>query len=99
MRWSRGDEQALRILESQISGKKGFTFKDPRELALKAMQELRGQLELQLDIFKTLYDIEAVAEFQKEVLAAIAEVTPDIRDQIISRLKERKAIRRSLELH
>ena len=38
------------------------------------MAEIRGQLDLQLDIFKTLYDVEAMAEFQKEVLSAIEEV-------------------------
>ena len=70
MRWNKGDTEALQILESQVSTKKvrigdkeefvkEFKFKDPRELALKAMAEIRGQLGLQLEIFKTLYDMEA----------------------------------------
>ena len=108
MRWNRGDPEALQILESQVRKVKvkgseedvtEYKFKDPRELALKAMQEIRGQLGLQLDIFKTLYDVQAVAEFQKEVLSAIGEVSPDVRDRIIKRLKEGKALRRSVELH
>ena len=108
MRWKRGDSEALQILESQVRKVKvkgseedvtEYKFKDPRELALKAMQEIRGQLGLQLDIFKTLYDVQAVAEFQKEVLSAIGEVSPDVRDRIIKRLKEGKALRRSVELH
>ena len=108
MRWNRGDSEALQILESQVRKVKvkgseeevaEYKFKDPRELALKAMQEIRGQLNLQLDIFKTLYDVQAVAEFQKEVLSAIGEVSPDVRDRIIKRLKEGKALRRSVELH
>ncbi len=108
MRWNRGDPEALQILESQVRKVKvkgseedvtEYKFKDPRELALKAMQEIRGQLGLQLDIFKTLYDVQAVAEFQKEVLGAIGEVAPDVRDRIIKRLKEGKALRRSVELH
>ena len=108
MRWNRGDSEALQILESQVRKVKvkgseeevaEYKFKDPRELALKAMQEIRGQLGLQLDIFKTLYDVQAVAEFQKEVLSAIGEVSPDVRDRIIKRLKEGKALRRSVELH
>ena len=61
-----------------------------------AMAEIRGQLNLQLDIFKTLYDVEAIAEFQKEVLTAIEEVSPDVRNTIIRRLKERKALRGTL---
>jgi hypothetical protein len=105
MRWNKGDTEALQILESQvrkvrIKGSEEevteYRFKDPRELALKAMAEIRGQLSLQLDIFKTLYDVEAVAQFQKEVLTAIEEVAPDVRNSIIRRLKEGRALRGSL---
>ncbi len=106
MRWQRGDDEAIRILESQVRkvnrGTKKepdwveeYRFKDPRELALKAMAEIRGQLSLQLDIFKTLYDVEAIAEFQREVLEAIAEVSPDVRNRIVQRLKENGALRPS----
>ena len=45
-----------------------YKLKDPRELALKAMAEIRGQLKLQLEIFQALYDMKAVQEFQQEVL-------------------------------
>lgn len=94
MRWSRGDEDALQTLESQGQGKR-----DPRELALKAMQEIRGQLSLQLEIFRTLYDVQAIAEFQKEVLNAIGEVSPDVRDRIIQKLKEGRSLRSSISIH
>ena len=104
MRWNRGEDEALQILETQVRkvriGKgenseivKQYKFKDPRELALKAMAEIRGQLNLQLDIFKTLYDMEAVAEFQKEVLTAIGEESLDVRNRIIERLKESRTLR------
>ena len=110
MKWNRGDEEALQVLESQVSTKKvrigkaeelvkEFRFKDPRELALRAMQEIRGQLSLQLDIFKTLYDIEAIATFQREVLSAIGEVSPDVRGRIIQRLKEGRALRQSVSIN
>ncbi len=94
MRWSRGDEEALHALDM-----KGQARKDPRELALKAMQEIRGQLGLQLDIFKTLYDVQAIAEFQKEVLDTIGEVSPEVRDRIIRRLKESRALRGAVSVH
>ncbi|HQP25123.1 MAG TPA: hypothetical protein PLP16_08150 [Smithellaceae bacterium] len=109
MRWNRGDKEALQILESQVRKVKvrgskeeevtEYRFKDPRELALKAMAEIRGQLSLQLDVLKALHDIQAIAEFQKEVLTIIGEVSPDVRDSIISRLKEGRAIRQSVEIH
>ena len=108
MRWNRGENEALQILESQVRKVrvKGseeeiteYKFKDPRELALKAMAEIRGQLNLQLEIFKTLYDMKAVASFQQEVLDAIAEASPEVRDAIIHRLNEKRAIRSTLEFH
>lgn len=102
MRWGRGEDEALQILESQVryvkvNGEeepvKEFKMKDPRELALKAMAEIRGQLKLQLEIFQTLYDMKAVEEFQEEVLTAIGEVSPDVRNRIINKLNQKRAIR------
>lgn len=108
MRWNRDDEEALQILKSQVRKVKvrgseeevtEYKFKDPRELALKAMGEIRGQLGLQLEIFKALYDMAAVAEFQKEVLEAIKNASPEIRDQIVYNLQKRRAIRSTFEFH
>ena len=107
MRWNRGDSGALQILESQVATKKvrvgnkeefvkEYKMKDPRELALKAMAEIRGQLNLQLDIFKTLYDMKAVQEFQQEVLTTIGEASPEVRNAIISKLNQRRIIRQSI---
>jgi len=104
MRWQRGDEEALQILESQKIVKVGkdeepvieYKLKDPRELALKAMAEIRGQLRLQLEIFATLYDMKAVQEFQQEVLAAIGSVSPETRNAIISKLNQRRSLRSSV---
>jgi hypothetical protein len=107
MRWINGDDEALQILESQVRtvrvGKdktpvSKYRFKDPREIALKAMAEIRGQLKLQLEIFQCLYDMKAVQEFQTEVLTTIGEVSPDVRMQIISKLNQRRVIRGSLRI-
>jgi len=70
-----------------------------KNTALKACQEIRGQLSLQLDIFKTLYDVEAVAEFQREVLDAIAEVAPEVRNKIVNNLKWKQALRSSVTIN
>ena len=72
---------------------------EDHDTTLKAMREIRGQLELQLEIFKTLYDVQAVADFQREVLTAIGEVEPGVRDLIINRLKEGRALRQSVDIH
>jgi len=108
MRWNRGEDDALQVLESQVryvrvSGEeepvKDFKFKDPRELALKAMAEIRNQLKLQLEIFQALFDMQAVQEFQEAVLEAIAEVDPEVRNGIIEKLNKKRAIRSVIKFH
>ncbi|MGO9370603.1 MAG: hypothetical protein ACLQBD_00710 [Syntrophobacteraceae bacterium] len=108
MRWNRGEDDALQVLESQVRKIKvqgqeeeitEFRFKDPRELALKAMQEIRGQLKLQLEIFQVLFDMQAVQQFQAEVLEVIGSVSKEARDEIIRRLTERNALRSALDLN
>lgn len=104
IRWQSGDPDALRVLESQVkritSGEGDdeheiieVRMKDPRELALRCMAEIREQLELQMKIFETLYSMRAAEEFQHEVLEAIGEVAPDVRMCIISKLNEKRALR------
>ena len=108
MRWNRGEEVALQILESQVKlvkvgqGKevewiKEYKFKDPREIALKAMLEIRGQLTLQLEIFKTLYGAEGQQEFQTEVLDVIGEIDPNARREILRRLERLRLLRKSYD--
>ncbi len=69
-----------------------------KNTALKACAEIRGQLKLQLEIFQALYDMKAVQEFQEEVLTAIGEASPDVRNQIIGKLNQRRAIRSAVKL-
>jgi transcriptional regulator len=110
MKWIKGDEAAIQVLEKNTRlvnvGTKEeseyvteYKFKDPHEIALKAMSEIRGQLKLQLEIFQTLYDMKAVQEFQQEVLTAIGEANPKVRDAIISKLNEKSALRRAVKFN
>ena len=101
MRWNRGDKAALQILESQVryvkvNGKeepvKEYKMKDPRELALKAMAEIRNQIILQLKIFQTLYGIQEAEEFISTVLEVIRDVDPDVRREIIRRLNAKRSV-------
>ena len=66
------------------------------EVKLKIMAEIRGQLRLQLDIFQTLYDMQAVKEFQEEVLSAVGEADKETRNAIIDRLNQKRTIRKSI---
>ena len=60
--------------------------------------EVRKQLGFQLEILRSLYDFQAAAEFQQEVLNAIGKVSPEARQAIIQRLAERRALRSTLAL-
>jgi predicted transcriptional regulator len=110
MAWARGDETAIQVLEKNarlvnVGTKEDpewvteYKFKDPHEIALRAMSEIRSQLDLQLKIFATLFDLKAVAEFQEEVLNAIAEESPDVRTRIIHRLNQKRIVRSAVKFH
>ena len=103
MAWQRGDDVALQILESQVQMKKvrvgkeielvkEYKFKDPRELALKAMEAIKGQLHLQLEIFKALYDMEAFKEFTAAFLRVMARRDPKARDEMIQELQKERLL-------
>lgn len=86
------NEKANQLLDEAMKAKDHTT-------SLNAMREIRGQLALQLDLFKTLYDLQAVQEFQHEVLTAIGEVDNETRNRIIQRLQEGKALRGSITIN
>jgi predicted transcriptional regulator len=107
IKWQNGDPEALRVLESQVKrvahGQGDEThdvievkMKDPRELALRCMGEIREQLELQVKIFETIYSLKQAEEFQQEVFAAIGEVEPDVRQRIIEQLNKRRSLRSAI---
>jgi len=102
MRWQRGDPVALQIMETQVRQINVGTredpimvekakFKDPREIALRAMAEIRQQLDLQTRMFQALYSIQEVKEFMNTVLEVMREVDPDVRREIIRRLNDKKS--------
>ncbi len=113
MNWLRGDDDeatALRILESQVKyvmvgenkdkkAVKEFKFKDPRELALKAIGQAVGVNREKRELLKTLYDVEAVKEFQEELIDLLGEVDQVVRDEFIRRLREKGVVRSILEFN
>jgi hypothetical protein len=88
-KWIEGDEEALAALAKRDDLK----LRDPHDIALKAMAEIRGQLSTQLEMFKTLYSIQAVQEFQRVVLDAVNSVSPDLRDRIVAELNRQRLLR------
>ena len=75
-----------------------YQRKDSMELAARYCQEIRAQLALQMDIYRSLYDIKVMADFQRAVLEAINEVAPEVKDRIVQKLKQARAIRPNLQL-
>ena len=68
------------------------------EVVLKLTAEVRQQLNLQLNITRTLVDLRVVKEFQGTVVEVIGEESPDVARKIVQRLKQRRALRQSAEL-
>ena len=65
---------------------------------VKLSAEVRAQLRLEHDISRTLVDMQVVREFQRTVFAVISEESPDTARRIVTRLKEQRALRRSVDL-
>ena len=55
--------------------------------------EVRKQIQLQLEVAETIYNLQMMAEFQNEVVQIIKEVDPMSAQKLIARIKERRAIR------
>lgn len=83
------------IIDGKKAGSKGS--EEFHDLALKTMAEIRLQLRLQMDIYQSLFDAEAVKEFQEAILESIAEVAPDVRNSILQKLNQKRAIRSAVQ--
>ena len=58
------------------------TSESLQDTALKAMKEVRGQLYLQSDIYKTLFDLESIQQFRQKVSSVIGEASTDVQRKI-----------------
>ena len=107
MAWSRGDDEVLQALESQIKNKRvrigheeigvlEFKLKDPKMIALRACAEIRNQIALQVQIFEKLFSLREVEEFQKTVLEILCEVSPEMRNEVVHRLNAKRSVRAAL---
>ena len=67
------------------------------DVLVRLSAEVRAQLRLEHDITRTLIDLRVVREFQRTVFEVISEESPDAARRIVARLKERQALRRSVD--
>lgn len=69
-----------------------------QDIIIKLSAEIRRQLEAQLKIIEVWHDMKVFSEFQAGVLTAPDEMQPGVRDEIIQRLKERRALRGTVSI-
>ena len=109
MAWQAGDKDAIRVLENQVKtvkfgeGDKAVDvtevkMKDPRELALKCMSEIRNQLKLQMEIWQAYLEWNDRKSFQDEVLRILDEFESGTRQRAIERLKDRALLRGAVNI-
>jgi len=109
MAWQAGDKDAIRVLENQVKtvkfgeGDKAVDvtevkMKDPRELALKCMSEIRNQLKLQMEIWQAYLEWNDRKSFQDEVLRILDEFEPGTRQRAVDRLKDRALLRGAVNI-
>ncbi len=84
----RGDKNAIAILN--IDNK--FKRKDPLEIFVKVNAQVIEQLSFQSNIFKTLYTVQQIDEYQDEVEATMEEMEPGLRNKFLKRLKEKRLL-------
>jgi hypothetical protein len=61
----------------------------PSETLMKAAQGLQSQMQLVVQVLDKLHNAQTMERFQAEVLQAIAEVAPNVRERIVAALDER----------
>lgn len=70
-----------------------------QEIIIKLSGEVRKQLETGLRIAEVWYDHKIFGEFQQEVLTILDEMQPGARDAVITRLKEKRALRGLVQIN
>jgi hypothetical protein len=81
------------LAQAPASDRAAFT-----DALVKLSGEVRSQLKLEHEISRDLVDLQVMQEFRRTVFEVIAEEAPEIARRILERLKERRALRRSIEL-
>ena len=83
-------------LAKRLKEESGLTYNGILKIQANVLAiagEVRKQVELQLKIAETLYSVTMMAEFQEEVVAVLKDVSPEVRDLVVKKLRERRALR------
>lgn len=66
--------------------------------SIKIIGEIRQQLKLQIEIFETIFNLQAANDFMSSVMEALEEVDPDVRDRVVQKLNSKSALRSALTI-
>ena len=83
-------------IDKSVTQEERISLQDQK---LKHTAEIRKELNLLLSIISTLYNAEEVSAFQRIVLEEINCVSPEIKQRILERLNEVRAVRSTLQLN
>jgi len=68
-----------------------------QRVIIELSAEVRRQLDAQLKIFELWHDARIIQEFHEEILNILEECKPGLKNEIINRLKQRRAIRSTVK--
>jgi hypothetical protein len=66
--------------------------RSPADLLAKLLPEVRKQMAFCVTLQERVYNVERIRQLQNEVLSALGEVEPELREKIFNRLKEVVAV-------
>ena len=89
---NRAINRELERASDQIE-KRGADVPAIQNVIVKMAGEIRKQIALQASFYETWTKIEGYQAFQEEILQLLEEVSPELRDELITRLRERRVLR------
>ena len=93
-----GDPAALQMTKQVRDTLKRTQFSDPLKLHLDCIKQLTDLIKVKQSLMESLFDVQHMAAFQQEVLEIIANTSPDLRKEVIRRLRENRSLAASLKV-
>ena len=91
-------QKELVYLEEQIDGASHEDRISLQNQKLRHTAEIRKQIGLLLTIVSTMYNAEEVSAFQRIVMEEIGHASPEVKQRILQRLNQIRALRSTLQL-
>jgi hypothetical protein len=80
-------------IEKQASDREGIMTQGEINAYIRAMGEIRNQLQLQANLMEMMLRVQTIKDFQEEVLLVIEGADPEIAQRIKIKLLERRSMK------